>query len=381
MKTTKFSLFLSFLFITLLAVTSCKKEDSADSAIALKPDTTTVFSPDFPEIAFELPFENSNLKMEIISSTIPGGSSNAVSVTDMHFFNESTGLIITYTGRVYKTSDKGLTWSLRYSNPGNQQPLNQILFIDQNLGYIVGGEDSSAPGRASGGVILKTTDGGETWTSVFQITGLIQCNSIAANTNGDIYVTATSFSYDKDKIFRSIDGGITWSTLNYDNFQLSHIIFIADVGFCTGGFKRSEKIYRSSDNGNTWSKLTNPIFRDTYWTHDIVYKDSIGFCIGNDQSVYKTTDFGENWTLVHSGTSYKADLLTSNSCIIWGAGGWYGGDFGYPTGAVRLTTNGGKDWTVHYFKRDVKALRYSSFYSPTEGYVTSGIYLIKVTVK
>ncbi len=358
------SFLLLFVLSATLATVGCKKTEIVD------PDKNPEEEP------FELPYGNSLLSMEFVSSAIPGGSS----VRDMHFFNESTGVVITYDGRIYKTADKGVSWSLCYSNTSNSQPLVQILFINQDIGYVVGGDYFSGQDFASGGVILKTIDGGDTWISVFQIAGLINCNSIAANNNGSLFVIGKSAYGKSDKLFKSSDGGIKWETFDYANFQLSKITFTGNFGFCTGGAHPGNgKIYRSIDNGETWNETKS--FINTDWTWDIAFKDSIGFCIGNNQSIYKTTDYGVTWTLVHSGTSYKINLLTSSSCLIWGGGGWSGGDFGHETGAIRQTTNGGTDWTDHQFKKDIGALRCSSFYSTTEGYVVAGCYLIKVTVK
>ncbi len=347
---------LSILFLAVFATISC-----LDNIY----DSTTEF--------FELPFENNNLKMESISSAIPEGGG------DLHFFNETTGVIITYYGEIFKTWDSGQTWSLQYSNPTNKLPLHQILFIDQNIGYVVGGDYSnSMPDRPSGGVILKTMDGGESWTKVFEISGLIECSSITANNNGNLFVIGKSNPLEKkDKIFKSVDGGINWDTIDCSNLRLVKIISGGNFIFCTGGFQPG-KIHRSSDDGKTWSKTST--FINSHWTTDLEFLDSIGFCLA-DNKIYKATDFGENWTQVHSGDSYNIDLLTPTSCLIWGTGGWYGGDMGYSLSAVRQTTNGGKDWIDYNFNKGTRQLRCSSFYSTTEGYGVMGIYLIKVTVK
>ena len=363
MKTICYSFLRSILFVTVLTITSCNKDYFPNP-------------PDPGKEAFELPFENSNLKMELISSSIPGSSR----VTDIHFFNESTGVLITYDGKIIKTSNRGVTWSIQYSNASNAAPLNQILFIDDKVGYVVGGDENSYSDHTSGGMILKTSDGGDTWTNVFQVTGSIKCNSIAKNNENTLFVIGNANTHKSDKIFKSMDGGITWITSDYKDFKLSKIAFADKYGYCTGGaYPGTGKIYKSVNNGDSWIEAKS--FTNTDWTWDLAFKDSIGFCIGNNQSIYKTDDFGASWTLVHSGSSYKINLLTYNSCLIWGGGGWSGGDFGYETGSIRQTTNGGKDWIDYRFKKDIGGLRCSSFYTETDGYVVAGKYLIKVTVK
>ncbi len=363
MKTTLFSFIFSVFFAFVFAITGCSKNDLSNPAVPEKE-------------ASELPFENDKLKMELISTSIPGGSS----VNDMHFFNETTGIIITYNGKIYKTSDSGVTWSVKYENKSNNQPLLQILFLDQKAGFAVGGDEYNYPGHTAGGVILKTSDGGDTWANVFQTDGSIKCNSIAKDNNNNLYVIGNANTQKSDKIFKSNDGGITWITTEYKDFKLSKIAFTGKFGFCTGGaYPGTGKIYRSVDNGGSWNESKS--FSDTDWTWDLAFKDSIGFCIGNNQSIYKTEDYGETWDLVHSGTSYKIDFLTDKSCLVWGGGGWSGGDFGHETGSFRLTTNGGKDWVDYSFKKEIGALRSSSFYAATEGYVVAGKYLIRVSVK
>ena len=80
MSTVNFSFVQEILLLSFIIATGCNKLDAPNP----KNDPANK--------TFELPFENSNLKMELISTSITGGSS----VNDMHFFNETTGVIITH---------------------------------------------------------------------------------------------------------------------------------------------------------------------------------------------------------------------------------------------------------------------------------------------
>jgi len=44
------------------------------------------------------------------------------------------------------------------------------------------------------------------------------------------------------------------------------------------------------------------------------------------------------------------------------------------------TTNGGDNWTEIEFKQ-IAPIRYTSFYSATEGYAVAGSNLLKITIK
>ncbi len=55
-----------------------------------------------PEKSF--PFENSNIRMEVVAESVPSQH-----IWDAHFFNETIGIVVTYDGKIYKTTDKGIT--------------------------------------------------------------------------------------------------------------------------------------------------------------------------------------------------------------------------------------------------------------------------------
>lgn len=117
------------------------------------------------QTAETLPFENENIRLEVISSTLLDY------ITGFHFFNASTGVAVSYEAKIFKTTDKGVTWITQYSNPIPNQPFSDIFFTDANVGYVVGGSTSCVEPWCvpSGGVILKTIDGGESWTRVLQM--------------------------------------------------------------------------------------------------------------------------------------------------------------------------------------------------------------------
>ncbi len=70
----------------------------------------------------------------------------------VYFWNVLNGVMVADSGKIFKTSNGGLTWTPKISPVGD--PLFSVSFANDKLGYAVG-----VYGR-----ILKTTDGGETWT-------------------------------------------------------------------------------------------------------------------------------------------------------------------------------------------------------------------------
>ena len=56
-----------------------------------------------------------------------------------------------FQGVIFKTTNQGETWTTQAIGVTNI--LDDIFFINENTGWTVGGD----------GIILKTTDGGENW--------------------------------------------------------------------------------------------------------------------------------------------------------------------------------------------------------------------------
>lgn len=105
----------------------------------------------------------------------------------------------TYFIRSYATNSQGTSYGneMTFTTPKpTNADLNQVQFLDNNTGYIVGR-----------GVVLKTSSGGDSWTvvkesSTIEYTAVQFINSQVGYIGGnDQY-----YAY----IFKTIDGGLTW---------------------------------------------------------------------------------------------------------------------------------------------------------------------------
>lgn len=94
--------------------------------------------------------------------------------TSIHFFDYYNGILLTYYGYIYKTSNAGLTWNL-VRNSSSLKGCNEMKFINPLVGYVVGTDS-----------IFKTINGGTTWTSVHSIStsALFGFTTIDVNSNG-----------------------------------------------------------------------------------------------------------------------------------------------------------------------------------------------------
>ena len=81
-----------------------------------------------------------------------------VRITAVNFPSSTVGYILgddaDLTGKVAKTTDGGITWSILPNN--SIAILTSVSFVDTQNGWVSG----------SGGVVLKTTNGGTSWTQL-----------------------------------------------------------------------------------------------------------------------------------------------------------------------------------------------------------------------
>jgi photosystem II stability/assembly factor-like uncharacterized protein len=331
-------------------------------------------NPTKQDINISFPFKNANIEMTVASENMPKN------IWDIHFFNEATGIAMTYDGKVFKTTDKGITWTLKFTNTTLDQPFYKILFKDQNTGYIVGG-NSGCGGTGctpAGGIVIKTIDAGETWNIIYQVSGMVDFKSIAINSNGDLFLIQngyTSNSTSQATILKSNDEGLTWTKNATVNLSVYKIAFNNNVGYLTGGVGNAT-IIRSTDNGTTWNDTKT--FTGN-WVGDISSFNNSTYCLVDGINLYKTIDNGNTWQIAYQNKNYNSGIinaLTDKSCILWGTGEYTGGCFGYSFGAFRQSVDGGNNWADNQLK-EIGNINTTSFYSSTEGYILSGK-LIKV---
>ena len=146
---------------------------------------------------------------------------------------------------IIKSVDSGVTWQY-IDMSAYATGLVEILFIDEQVGYV--------SGRSStGGIILKTEDGGASWTEIYnsQIPGEYVWKLQLLENNTHIYGSIQSPV--EGKLVKSTDSGQTWET------KPSVEKFVQAVGFITpnhgwmGG--HTTGFYETTDGGDTWTFL------------------------------------------------------------------------------------------------------------------------------
>lgn len=158
------------------------------------------------------------------------------------FISETKGFAVGL-GSVLSTVDRGVTWKeTKVSNLGGT--MMDITFVDELHGII----------RCGGGKIIRTFDGGQTWTvsNPFKQYGA----ATLSVTNKELI-----FAADDDTIQKSIDFGNSWSVLSNNPQQIFSLTFVSgDLGYAFGrgqwsggdfGHHYGSAFY-TVDGGKTW---------------------------------------------------------------------------------------------------------------------------------
>jgi len=186
---------------------------------------------------------------KIMKSTDGGGSWNSqtsntiFNLYSVAFPNATTGIVVGANGIIRKTTNGGTNWLTCAS--GTTESLMAVCFTDVNNGTAVG----------TNGKILKTTNGGTAWS--VQSSGTT-CNLIDVCFIDANHGEAVGYDASNNKVFLSTsNGGTTWTlqTLGMSIAPTNISFTDANNGWIVAGY-----IYRTTDGGTTWSQMQTPAY-------------------------------------------------------------------------------------------------------------------------
>jgi photosystem II stability/assembly factor-like uncharacterized protein len=156
---------------------------------------------------------------------------------------------------VIKSTDKGLTWTFKDMS-AHASSLIDAHFLDADHGFVTGSISGEVDGTivVTGGVILYTEDGGETWTEKFRTNHLTdRVWKIQTPDNKHFYGSIES-DFGNTRMLRSSDAGQTWEMITVDP-AYSYIQVIGFIDSLKGWTGGSETLYETKNGGNTWQKI------------------------------------------------------------------------------------------------------------------------------
>lgn len=237
------------------------------------------------------------------NSTLPVSIHKNVYSIDQSQSNPDLLICGTEAGGVFKSTDKGLNWSLINKNEN---------FVGGNGAVKIHPTNANTFLVASNNRIYRTTDGGTTWTEEHYIGG--------GGYEFRYHPTQPNivFCVGSQGLFRSNNGGDTWAQIFSETCwdidfhpTNNNVIYLLKTNVTA---KRAE-VFRSDDAGDTWTLKDNGYFSpsnlnfaidrggkiavsEATGAADWVYVCLIGEGKEGDQGwigVYKSTNKGDNW--------------------------------------------------------------------------------------
>lgn len=236
-------------------------------------------------------------------------------LTDVHFFDETNGIIVGDSGTYLVTSNGGTFW-LELPKLSKKN-LTSIKFIDNNFGVIT-----------SYDTLFITKDGAKTWQKKGFGLG-INFYKIDFSDKNYLWVVG-----DSGYIVFSSDGGKNWNNFKItSDFDLFNIYVINNSNVLVSG---SDGILaRIINNGELIEYLD--IGFDSFITSMYFINEKTGFVSVDSLKILKTTDGGDNWSEVHK--SDPEDWVMAFS-VIDNTNGWAVTDLGL----ILKTTDAGNSW-------------------------------------
>ncbi|MFW9848017.1 MAG: hypothetical protein ACFFF4_02690 [Candidatus Thorarchaeota archaeon] len=222
-------------------------------------------------------------------------------------------------GEIYKTIDAGLNWNKLNDN------FTMCTVMAQHQLVV----DPTNPGIAYAGTWLggtwKTVDAGTSWSLLETAPKSATAVKFDAHNSSILYLADRS----TPSLWKSIDAGASWFDIaNFKangSFLINNVYADGDIIYCatfgppvTGG-----DLYRSIDGGETWSKITGILPRSVLDIAVDPISPEIVYVTTHVKQAFKSINSGDTWTeLVNYPDigGFDIEIDSSNTSILYSCG-------------------------------------------------------------
>ncbi|HKL33639.1 MAG TPA: hypothetical protein VJ919_13955 [Tangfeifania sp.] len=251
-----------------------------------------------------------------------------------------------YGDGIYKSVDGGKS----FKNMGlkESRQIGGIVIDPRNSDVVFVAAEGSAWGPGGDRGLYKTTDGGETWNKVLEISENTGVNNVKMDpSNPDImYATSeqrrrTHFTKigggPESAVYKSTDGGENWRKImkglpgvhiggmgiDVSPVNPNYVYLIMEAAEGKGGF------FRSSDKGESWNKMSDHHSSGQYYNEIFCDPKDADKVFSVETRTHYTTDGGKTWTRLNLSNRHVddhalwIDPADTDHFIIGGDGGIY----------------------------------------------------------
>lgn len=228
--------------------------------------------------------------------TFTSNSTGVGTFNDIDFPTNTDGYGLK-SGRLYASSNTGQTWSAK-TEP-NGEKIGGMVFIDANTGFVHLDDDISTDT-----ILYKTTNGGTTWSPILY-------NGFQDSTDNN-WPSVTFFEskgnrivigYEKGKILKSEDQGVTWSFIHTPASKDVLAVDFYDANLALIGYEDGHTL-ETKDGGKTFNGMDCKNAINGFTSLKILSPTKyFQLAPGNRHSVYEgrmVADFDE-WTVIKEG--------------------------------------------------------------------------------
>ncbi len=200
-------------------------------------------------------------------------------LTGVFFLDDRLGWAVGHDAVILRTTDGGESWEMVYSAPEDETPFLDVYFRDAERGYAMGAY----------GYFYVTEDGGDSWEWRAISDDDSHLNQICASPGGVLYLAA-----ERGMLYRSDDGGDTWLELAspYDGSFFGSLAVTDDEVLVFG---LRGHLFRSDDGGDSWQQLETDTV--AMLTDGVALEDGPIVVVGLGGAVLVSDDGGHSFAL------------------------------------------------------------------------------------
>lgn len=275
-------------------------------------------------------------------------------INGTYWVSDVVGYGVCTNGVIVKFSDGGNTWE--YLSSGVTNTLNKVVFTTGNTGYAVGNQ----------GTLIKTTNGGTSWTKI-DVDILTVGVPVAVNatnftdisfvgTQTGYITTAGGYVIKTTDAFTTINLGTTVDNGSTPTSALNGVSMISDKKGVMVGDGRT--ILIRNDVAPIYTSQVSPV---SPTLNGVFFINSArGYAVGNGGTVLRTINGGTDWSVLSAGTTsdiLAVQFLTASKGFVTTRGG-----------AILTTNDGGDTWSNSSGTTTSNALNDIYFVSSSVGY-------------